>query len=108
MTVLCAAGEDRVIPSFQTAQPGDNVKFNCKSDKKVTWKNGDGPLPSNAKTKKAPEKYDNVMEISNVNYNNSGEYICQGQDDYGHPFRAKGELHIPGKLFIDYNNVFNV
>ena len=97
---MCAAGVDRVKSSFRTAQPGDNVKFNCKSDKKVTWKNGDGPLPSNAKTKTS-EKYGNVMEISNVNYNTSGEYICQGQDDYGNPFRAKGELHIPGKPFID-------
>ena len=104
MNVVCAAKENRVSPSFQTAQPGDDVNFNCKSDKNVTWKYEDGPLPSNARSK-ISETHGNVMEILNAKYNNTGDYICQGEDEYGDPFRAKGKLYIPGKLFIENKEV---
>lgn len=68
--------------------------FKCQSEEVVEWKFDDGDLPSNA----FPEIENTglyVLEILNVQHENSGNYSCLGtlQHEY---FESTGQLKVKG------------
>ena len=69
--------------------------FNCISKGNVTWEFEDGDLPSNAilHVKRHARK---TLVLSNVQLQNSGTYVCHGNDD-GIDFLEQGSLTVTEK-----------
>ena len=73
------------------------MKFYCHSDDKVRWKFKNGKLPTNAVVHIVSSKQLQYLDITSVQIENAGKYICEG-DDYesGHAFYAEAYLAVTG------------
>ena len=69
--------EKRIDPPKVTIFEGKSGKFNCFSNRQVSWKFNGSSLPSNTRVDKFKKlSIDNWLYVNNAKLNNSGIFTC--------------------------------
>ena len=87
---------NKVIPQYQRAEEGQTVLYYCTSWTEVKWTYDNKSLPSNAITFKYPGSTQNVLQIRNIQLNNSGSYTCTSYWYNCTTLANDGELEVVG------------
>lgn len=93
--ILCILGKlkNRVYPPHQTLYIGDRAKFTCASIRTVTWE-FERQFPKNSETEVLGDTNLHQLVLYDLQLNNSGKYLCYGQDNDFTYFQDEGLLEV--------------
>ena len=94
-THFAAEGEYEVDPKKITIKVGQTAVFRCTAHGDAVWKYNGNLLPPNAESHGIPNSDQSVLTITNVVFNNAGNYLCTGLNNVSK--EAVGMLYVTSK-----------
>jgi len=98
--VFIVGDDDRLNPKNRVSQDGFNVTLLCTCDNEVTWSKKDDVLPPNIIVKFIQDRKINQLTIVKAVPENSGVYICEGEDFDHLIIKEKATVTVSGAYVI--------